>query len=272
MLADTDAPLSPRKTLSPRFRLAGSAEPLNAPITLTLQYDATAVTKGHRPAVYYYNEPLARWIYIGGTVNADGSVTAQAFRFATFAVLDSSTAVFPDLAGHWAADDVSRLAGMEAVNGYEDGLFHPDAELTRAQFAKIAAAALGLQAAGSGTPFADAADIPAWSTSAAEALAQAGFMQGDNGRFKPGAVMTRAELAVVIARILRANGVNPPASAALPYRDAAGIPVWAREAAAETLAAGVLSGSPDNAFRPSGAVTRAEAAAALFKLLQALHI
>lgn len=47
------------------------------------------------------------------------------------------TAIFADVSGHWAAGYISRLCGMEVINGYPDGTFQPERAISRAEAAKI---------------------------------------------------------------------------------------------------------------------------------------
>jgi hypothetical protein len=41
---------------------------------------------------------------------------------------------FSDIAGHWAEDNINRAASIGWVNGYGDGKFRPDQNITRAEF------------------------------------------------------------------------------------------------------------------------------------------
>lgn len=51
---------------------------------------------------------------------------------------------FSDIAGHWAEDTITRWADVGIVNGYPDGTFKPDNDITRAELAKILTLAFGL--------------------------------------------------------------------------------------------------------------------------------
>ncbi len=52
---------------------------------------------------------------------------------------------FPDVgADDWYASDVSRLAGLGIIAGFPDGLFHPDWDVTIAEFVKLITVALGV--------------------------------------------------------------------------------------------------------------------------------
>ena len=40
---------------------------------------------------------------------------------------------FTDISGHWAEEEIQRAAALGWVQGYSDGTFHPNANITRAQ-------------------------------------------------------------------------------------------------------------------------------------------
>ncbi|WP_123927735.1 S-layer homology domain-containing protein [Thermodesulfitimonas autotrophica] len=179
---------------------------------------------------------------------------------------------FSDLQGHWAAGVVGELAVRGLVYGYPDGTFRPEQKMTRAEATVILVRLLGLAP---GDPavlnFRDAGCIPAWAREAVAAAVQEGIVKGypePNGEVSFGAerAVSRVELAVLATR-LAAKRLGPAAPAALTFRDAGAIPVWARDALGIALAQGLVTGYPDCTFRPEKSVTRAEAAAIIHRLL-----
>ncbi|MFC5469250.1 S-layer homology domain-containing protein [Cohnella suwonensis] len=281
-------PVGNLQALSPTVELTSTTgSRFSAPVTLIFLFDATLVANGYRPAVYYYDETLARWTFVGGEIGSDGTVTIQVNHFTKFAVFGARTIAFPDLQDHWASAYVDRLAGMNVVQGDSTGRFQPNASVTRAQFTKMLAAALGLTSpeTGEADRFADDNDLPAWSREAITALAQAGWMRGSTGangakQFKPNVPISRAEMATILASALKADkgsagDMNAAGESALAFKDADRIPAWAREAAGGVVAAKLMNGSVDRdgklVFRPGDIATRAEAAATIYKLLQALY-
>ncbi|MCC3377223.1 S-layer homology domain-containing protein [Cohnella sp. REN36] len=264
---------------SPVYDLTNDAASVfAAPVKLTLRRDPAVQPPGTKAAVYYYLEDQLRWIYVGGTDGSDGTVTVTVNHLTPYAVFYVTLPSFADLAGHWAAADADRLIGLGAVNGFEDGTFRPNARVTRAQFARMLTGVLSAKAerADGIAGFADAARIAAWAAPAVAAADAAGWMSGSaeqGGRFfRPDAPMTRAELAATLARALPAPDASDEAAPSDAYSDDAAIPPWASPAASRLHALGVLTGDPAGTFRPSDAVTRAEAAKALARLLEALHL
>ncbi|MFD0679663.1 MULTISPECIES: S-layer homology domain-containing protein [unclassified Paenibacillus] len=247
----------------------------NKPIEITFNYKADQVIEGHKAAVYYYNEQQQRWIYLGGTVNPDGTITISVKHFTKFAVYDYQPTTFKDLAGHWAAPYTDRLIGMNVIQGLEDKSFRPEDRVTRAQFAKILVEALGLPTTATITDFADDSEIPAWAKAYVTAAVKAGFIQGyeENGAklFKADKTITRAEMSVMIANALN-KAVRKSVDGELNFQDAPSIPAWAGASVNAAVSAGILSGYEDHTFRSSRPASRAEAAVIIYKLLDALDI
>lgn len=77
-----------------------------------------------------------------------------------------------------------------------------------------------------------------------------------DGTFKPSKVMTRAELAVILARLTRSGDSE---SSAASYPDVASSH-WAADAIASLRASGLMVGDGAGRFRPNAPVTRAEMA------------
>ncbi|MCR2805168.1 Ig-like domain-containing protein [Paenibacillus soyae] len=249
------------------------------PLVLSFVYDAKQLKSGSQPAVYYYHESQKRWIFIGGTVNEEeGTVRVNVDHFTKFAVFAYEAATMTDMAKHWAASYVLRLAGMNVAAGYPDGSFRPEGFVTRFEFAKMLTSALGLEAASRGTGFSDDENIPSWAKQHVAAAAQTGLILGyeEDGltSFKGDRTVTRAEAAVMTARALNlyATSVVGLTDKAPEWKDASDIPAWAKPSIDQALSAGILNGYDDGSFSASQFTSRGEAAAMIYKLLAALGI
>ncbi len=74
--------------------------------------------------------------YEDGSFRPNGYITRAEFatiaaRF--FNVTYNGKDLFPDISGHWAKDYINQAANKGFVNGYEDGTFKPDRNITRAE-------------------------------------------------------------------------------------------------------------------------------------------
>ncbi|OPH56354.1 hypothetical protein BC351_28045 [Paenibacillus ferrarius] len=253
-----------------------SGHTFNKPIEISINYKKDSnSSKIKHAAVYYYNELQKKWIFIGGTPKDDGTVTVQVNHFTKFAVFNYEPTLFKDLTGHWASVYTDRLIGMKAIQGFEDQAFHPEETVTRAQFASILVKSLGLQASTGAENFADESQIPAWAKADVAAAVKAGYISGyeENSAkvFKANQTITRAEMSVMIANALKTN-VKKADAGMKSFQDAANIPDWAKASVSAAVSEGILKGYEDNTFRANNVATRAEAAAMIYKLLEALKI
>ncbi len=74
--------------------------------------------------------------YPDGSFRPDASITRAEFAVICARFDDSareSDSSFTDISGHWAEAEIERAATLGWINGYEDGTFRPDAEITRAE-------------------------------------------------------------------------------------------------------------------------------------------
>lgn len=121
------------------------------------------------------------------------------------------TSTFADVKpGEWFAPFVAAVFADHLMSGVGNGLFAPDATVTRAEFSVVAARLLGLPGSpGSLAGFRDAAQVPPWATGAMGALASQSLLQGVSpGMLGPNEPLTRAQLAVFIHRILVFEGLE----------------------------------------------------------------
>ncbi len=114
----------------------------------------------------------------------------------------STTNDFSDVAaGSWYNNAISTCAKAGLVNGYSDGTFKPDQSITRAEFATIAARFLDEEITGAGAE--GFADIEGhWAETNILRAAEAGWVNGDNGRFRPDDYISRAEVMTIVNRML----------------------------------------------------------------------
>jgi uncharacterized membrane protein len=102
------------------------------------------------------------------------------------------------------------VQGLTNTQGVEDGNFAPEREITRAEFAKIAAYLVGLgEAAEAASGMTKFSDVPAshWASGYINLAVNEGLVKGyPDGTFKPSANVTNAEVLTVLVRAL---GLGP---------------------------------------------------------------
>ena len=103
--------------------------------------------------------------------------------------------------GAWYTCAVSTLSKMGIIKGYEDGSFKPDASISRAEFAAIAAR---FDPDGDKTP-ATFSDVSShWAKDEISIAANHGWIKGyEDASFKPDQKITRAETMTLVNRVLK---------------------------------------------------------------------
>ena len=174
---------------------------------------------------------------------------------------------FSDMKGHWAHEAILRTTSLGIVNGFPDGTFRPNLKVTRAEFAAMLVRAMHLNPQdGVALSFKDVGQIPKWAKSYIAAASSAGIINGyQDGTFRAGDTVTRAEMAVMLVRAAKLPRGNN--TQVLNFTDADMIPNWASEAIAAAQAAGIVQGYKTGYFSPNSGTTRAEAAAVILRLL-----
>jgi len=147
--------------------------------------------------------------YHDKTVRPDHLVTRAEFIKMIVAAMggyDSSQtypSTFSDVGkGAWYSNYVGFAQAKGFVTGYPDGTFHPGECITRAEAARLLAAAIGLDKE-EGIEFSDVEDS-AWYAGYVQALKTAGVIDGySDGTYRPDNLVTRAESAKLIVMITK---------------------------------------------------------------------
>ncbi len=193
-----------------------------------------------------------------------GSTTEAVYQPVYRAV--SQPGPFSDVpADHWAAPEITRLAGAKILTGDGNGRFRPDAPVTRAQLAKILVTSRGFEvdpppAAPSFT------DVPKtyWAYPYIEMAYRLAYIQGRGNRFQPDDPVTREDLAIIMTRVLAWEGEAQQLGyrttvKSLPFSDIWSIDDSFRQYVAQAVRKGVMKGYSDGSFRPAEPATRAQA-------------
>lgn len=172
---------------------------------------------------------------------------------------------FPDVPQHyWAACDIDKLAINDVVVGYPDGMFKPNRNITRAEFATMLVKGFNLDDCG--MPRENLfKDVPKanWANAAIAKAVDEDLLAGyPNGKFEPQHPVTRAEALTTIAKGMTCDIDQCKADEILSrYADGNTVPNWARIPIAKSLENGALKDSPNpNMIMPNKQATRAEIA------------
>jgi len=172
-----------------------------------------------------------------------------------------------DIDGHKANKEILEAVGHGIVNGYPDGTFRLDGNVTRAEFASMLMRGLKPDGEGAALTFKDKGQIGSWALKAVRQAVQLGIITGyTDGTFRSNANITRAELMVMV---VRAAGLQPENTQHTSFEDDTNFPNWARPYIAKAAEIGIIISKDytDHKFAPKTFATRAEAASAIVRML-----
>jgi hypothetical protein len=108
-------------------------------------------------------------------------------------------------AAHWAYESIKSAAAAGLMYGYPEGVFHPEAPLTRGEAAVIMVRAFNLRYGGDAAVFDDLNQSGfKYAAESIKIMASLGYTKGAApGLFAPERALSRGETAVLLERILR---------------------------------------------------------------------
>lgn len=174
----------------------------------------------------------------------------------------------------WFGNAVGFLAARGITTGTGEGIFSPDASLTRGSFLTMVMRAYGITPADpSADNFADAGNT--YYTGYLAAAKSLGITEGvGSGMFAPEQDITRQEMVTLLWKVLSiahrlpdANATAGPREKLSSFADAGEIEPWAKEAMALLAENGLINGSGGR-LHPGKVGTRAEMAQLLYNLLK----
>ncbi|WP_308637395.1 S-layer homology domain-containing protein [Paenibacillus silvisoli] len=174
---------------------------------------------------------------------------------------------------YWALSAIKDLADRGVLGGYPDGKFRPGKIVTRAEFAKIMMLASGVKAKKvTRSTFADLQPSD-WETPFVEAskVYLNGYkLSGGKLVFKPDSPALREDIAVALVKLKGYDKTRLPDQSLIQamFKDFNSISNFARNYVAIAIESGIASGFPDETFKPQQPVTRAQAAAMLWRAYQ----
>ncbi|MEE0777112.1 MAG: S-layer homology domain-containing protein [Bacillota bacterium] len=155
----------------------------------------------------------------------------------------------------WYAPYVQAMVADGVINGYADGTFKPDSNVTRAEFAKMFYQYAPKADKAKDTTFKDVKKGQ-WYYEAVTYMAQNGYINGyPDGTFKPNNKITRAEIATIITNIYG----DLKATTDITFSDVKQ-GQWFYDAVMNLAEAGYVGGMGNGIFAPNDNATRAQAA------------
>ncbi|HEY9666135.1 MAG TPA: S-layer homology domain-containing protein [Coleofasciculaceae cyanobacterium] len=168
----------------------------------------------------------------------------------------------------WARRFIQRLNTRNIVVGFPDGSFRPEKYATRAEFAVMLEKVFDPENSENSSNFKDlSADY--WAYDAIKSVSKMGILKGyPAGDFRPDQPVTRAEVLVALATVLKLKTPSTPAKALQGYLDGDQVLDYAIAKVAAAQEAGLVAGyRKEKLLIPNKPVTRAELSAILSQAL-----
>lgn len=182
-----------------------------------------------------------------------------------------SPSAFSDLySWEWAQPSIEFLRQNGITTGYGDGTFAPGRKISRGEFALMICRAFRFQTTNDRQPAFPDVQVGSSYAGAVAAAQRLGIVQGNGGLFRPDDAITRQSAITMIARAMTAAGraiPNAPTSLLSAYNDGAEVSAYARSAVAGLVQMGVVQGNTALQLKPTAAISRAEMAVILHRVL-----
>ena len=218
---------------------------------------------------------FAGWLAENGKVHPAGEVVTssidQSFK-ATWkdtAEVDV-TEMFTDVTKNWAYPGIQYCVTHQLMSGVGGNLFAPKMTTTRAQIVQILYNLEGEPKVSGTTPFTDLTQN--WYKDAVLWAYQTGVVVGTSATtFEPDRPVTREQIAVILmeymTRVLKLERTWTPADLSV-FPDAGSVSGWAKDALADAVALGLISGASNGGqtyLEPQGSATREQVATILME-------
>ncbi|MBR5329579.1 MAG: S-layer homology domain-containing protein, partial [Firmicutes bacterium] len=170
----------------------------------------------------------------------------------------------------WYHDGVHYCLEKGVMNGFPEGLYKPDGEVTRAQLVVMLWRMEGSPIANYTLTFNDMdAD---WYKEAIRWAASEEIVKGHSEKeFAPDDPITREQLAAIFQRYASYKGYTVTERASLSsYVDAANVSSWAKDAVEWSVAVGLINGKSATELAPQDTATRAQAATMVYRFCEVI--
>ena len=251
------------------------SNPVNSTGIEAVNNKAEYTVSGLKPSTSYKFKTKAK--------RTSGTYTSYSASVTVTTLAESEKTILPDEVSfkdvsdtHWAYKEIQDMAQKGYIHGIGNDLFAPDNKITRAEFTTILVNVLTLQDTGD-LPFSDVVAGDWFYTNVAKAY-KAGLVRGlSSDQFAPNAPITREQMAVLIANVLKYKDINVDVAtdALAKFNDKDTISAWANSSAAVVAQKGIINGKSGAdgvvIFAPVDQTTRAEATVMLKRMLDGLN-
>ncbi|MDW7669871.1 MAG: S-layer homology domain-containing protein, partial [Bacillota bacterium] len=162
---------------------------------------------------------------------------------------------FTDIEKHWAKAEIEEWSEKGLINGYKDGSFKPNDNITRAEFITLINNLINNHIE-EVISFDDVSGSE-WYYQDLKKSIYGEYIAGyDDNTFRANDNITRQEVAVILQNLVQLNASEEDSLG--KFVDTENIPNWSRTALSLAVQKGYLSGYEDNSLKASNYITRAE--------------
>ena len=218
---------------------------------------------------------FAGWLAVNGNVYPAGEVVTFSIDQSLKATWKDTaevdvTQMFTDVTKNWAYPGIQYCVTHQLMSGVGGNLFAPKMTTTRAQIVQILYNLEGEPKVSGTTPFTDLTQN--WYKDAVLWAYQTGVVSGTSATtFAPDRPVTREQIAVILmeymTRVLKLERTWTPADLSV-FPDAGSVSGWAKDALADAVALGLISGASNGGqtyLEPQGSATREQVATILME-------
>lgn len=181
---------------------------------------------------------------------------------------------FQDVAKHWGKQDVNDMGSRLVVSGTSSTVFDPQRAIKRSEFTAMIVRALGIVSHGeTAVSFSDVS-AGGWYDLELQVAIEQGLITGyPDGTFGPDNRISRQEAMAIVSRAMKITQLQSSRTEEQylqllkSFADSGSVAKWAETDVKLNLATGIILGRDEQHLVPNENITRAEAAAAIRRLL-----
>lgn len=258
-------------------RSAGFVNGLNEPLTRVFPLSGTLSEPHKLWGAFRYNEAAKRFEFAPAMLETAGGKQQAIVRSnvdGVFAVVENP-ASFNDVQSHWSRTNVELAASKGLVNGVGGEQFDPERAVSRAEFAAMLVRALGRSGVSGDTAGYNDVAPDSWYAEELASAKKLGLLDWIEGEgLEPDRPLTREEMAGMLALAVLSQGLKVDGVKAdiTRYKDMDNLDQAFTDAVGTVVQLGIMTGTGEQAFDPTGTTTRAQAATVFVRMLRLLGL
>ncbi|MDY3929869.1 MAG: S-layer homology domain-containing protein [Clostridia bacterium] len=214
-----------------------------------------------------YKPPTSGGSSSGGSSSGGGGFSYTVENDAVNSYTNEKNNKFLDLSeAEWARKEIEYCVEKGIVKGKSENMFYPNDLITREEFTALIVRAFEVKASGE-ADFNDV-DKNQWYYGSIKAAYSSGIIKGQGDIFGIGDNITRQDMAVIMYRVAKNNGLDLGAKSERKLSDIDSCSDYAREAIDTMYKANYINGVSEGIYQPMDNATRAQAVKIIYNLIK----